>query len=109
MRTFLRRVVGVALIGFLLLSDVGRFYLNNPVVIVQMAPNAEKEEEGAPLSSQNASAEEEAEEARCNFFSFAWHLRAHILTLCLSHRIEDERIAPLSCPLVFSPPPDEGC
>ncbi len=47
MRTFLRRVVGVALIGFLLLSDVGRFYLNNPVVIVQMAPNAEKEEESA--------------------------------------------------------------
>ncbi len=109
MRTFLRRLGGVALIGLLFFSDVGRFYLNNSAVVVRIAPDAEKEEESAPLSSQNAAVEEEAKEARCNFSPLVWHLHTQILTLRLSHRIEDERIASLTCPPVFSPPPDEGC
>ncbi|GEM_PF-3937485 len=106
MRTFLRRVAGVALIGFLFFSHVGRFYLNNSAVVVQIAPDAEEEQESAPLSSQNVAVEEEAKEARCNFSPLVWHLSPQVLTLRLSHRIEDERIASLTCPLVFSPPPD---
>ncbi len=109
MWTFLRRVAGVALIGFLLLSDVGRFYLNNSAVVVRIAPDAEKEEESTPLSSQNVAFEEEVKEARCNFPPLLWHFSVQVLSLCLSHRAEDERIASLTCPLVLSPPPDEGC
>ncbi len=109
MRTFLRHVAGVALVGVLFFSDVGRFYLNNSAVVVRIAPDAEKEEESAPLSSQNAAVEEEAKEARCNFSPLVWHLTPQVLTLRLSHRIEDERLASLTCLLVFSPPPDEAC